>query len=100
MIEVITVTTAPTSLRELIDTARGTEIEGLISVRQLQMKVAQDVTDIVYIAEPDTANPVRALDAAESEWTMAMPVRKLDDILLHTGAGNVSVEVIIGQSTI
>jgi len=100
MIEVLTVTTTPTSLRDLIETARSITLPDLVSVRQLIMKVAQDVTDIVYLEDPDTVTPVRALDPAESEWSVAFPVRKLDDVILSSGAGDVEVEIIIGQSTI
>jgi len=94
IIETITVTTTPTSLKALIETARGTTLllkscQGII--------IRNDSGVIILGSDPETDTPITLLDPAVPQNFESHIATNIGRTLLSVGAGTAVVGVVISQ---
>lgn len=95
IIETISVTTTPTSLKDLIVATGRTDLGNKqYNTRSVSFRVAEDATEIVYASESDTVNPVILLNPATAQPYESHLDSNINTTLLHASA-NVTVGVII-----
>ena len=101
IIETITVTTTPTSIKDLIETARGGALTGSTTrVDSMLFEVPTDSTGVVKIEQSDgeTNTPVTLLDAANTRWAASFPAFKLEEVLLSVASGTQAVGILAPQN--
>ncbi len=99
--EKITVTTTPTSIKDLIDTARGSSSN--VPAKCVGIELRYDITEsaVVSIADPNSVNSAIILDAA-NETLVRTRFRQFDivQVLLSCSANTVEVHVIVEQELV
>ncbi len=101
IVEKVTVTTTPTTLKALIETARGSGVTS--KATDMTIRYNEDETALVYMSDPNTsaANRALVLDAQTEEIVQfTAPIFNLEKVLLNTNSGTVEVDLIISQKVI
>lgn len=98
--EQITVTDTPTSIKALIETARsGASVPAKASGVMLRYDV--DETAVVSLTDAGSSTGAVVLDAnTESLFSTAFSATNIEQILLATASGTVTVHVIVEQRRI
>ena len=97
IIETLTVTTTPTSIADLLDTARGTTRakNGRVSGFNFRVDIAE--TEPVLIEEADTDTAVTLLDPANGQTFGSWTDIDMRQSLLSVASGTVDVGMIASQ---
>jgi hypothetical protein len=102
--EQITVTTTPTSIRQLIATARGTAVANIPrDCTGIQLRYASSETAIVTLTDTDHGGGSNTgavvLDAAnQSLLSASFEQYEIQNTLLNCNAGTVTVHVVITRT--
>lgn len=104
IVEQITVTTTPTSVRELLVTARPNLPEGH-SVpekgKTITLKYAEAETKVVLLSDENTTTPITALDnVTEGIRSVSIDDFSLTEALLSVASDTVAVDVIISEGRV
>ena len=97
IIETLTVTTTPTSVAALLDTARSTSRSKNGRITGYNFRVAITETEPVLVEEADTVAAVTLLDPANDQPFASFTDFDINQCLLSVGTGTVDVQVIISQ---
>ena len=91
--ETIKVSQTPTSLKVLLETARGREFRsgGQGTVRSVTFRATAAK---IYVSDSGTATPPPLIDPTEEQYFADIPVENLAGVMLHSDANDVSVYVI------
>lgn len=100
LVEKITVTTSPTSVYDLIKTARPTKSQGVSSkCKTITFKYAAAETKVVLLSDADTTTPITLLDnAMENIRAASIDDFSITEALLSVAADTVLVDIIISES--
>jgi len=100
IIEEISVTSSPTKLLDLINTARSqVSFIGNIKVSSIAYRIDSSVVEAVFCAEDDTATAIKLMDPTLDvpQLYASHEETDIDQIILSVVAGPVSVGVIASQ---
>jgi hypothetical protein len=98
IIEILTVTTTPTTISDLLETARGGARTKNGRVEGFNFRVDVSETVAVLIEESDTSAAVTLLDPANGQTFAAWTDIDMDQSLLSAASGTVDVGMIASQS--
>ena len=100
IVERVTVTTTPTSIKALIDTARGV-LNTPAKCISISLKYNALETKVVKMSDAKTANAVTILDnVTEGIPDCSFDNFDISQVLLNTTATTIGVDVIISQARI
>ncbi|MCK5602641.1 hypothetical protein KAR91_12245 [Candidatus Pacearchaeota archaeon] len=100
--EKIEVTVTPTTIRSLIETARGLAANGLLKIKCIGIMLRYDLSEtaVVTMTDPDTVNGVVVLDmAGQTLSSISLKQFDIQRVLLSASA-SVDVHVIIEQTLV
>ena len=97
IIETITVTTTPTSILALLNTARSTTRAKNNLVDSIMFRIDSTSTKVVSIEEVDTDTAVTLLDPANTQPFAAFEAFNLEESLLSVDSATVAVGIIASQ---
>ncbi len=104
IIEKVTVTDTPTSVKELITTARPNLPDGHTipeKCKTITVKYAATETAVVLLSDEDTTTPITLLDNVTEKYKFSsIDDFSLTEALLSVASGTVLVDVIISENIV
>ena len=97
IIGTLTVTTTPTTIFDLVETARGTDLNKSDAITEALFRTPSIGTAKIYIEETGTATAVTLLDPADGQAFASYSDFDLKQCLLSSESGSVSVGIVASQ---
>lgn len=101
VVERVEITTTPTSIKALIDTARGSDSNVPAKCKRIVLKYLPSETAVVSLSDGSTVNSVIVLDnVTEGIGDSSFDDFVIDRVFLRTDTGTVNIDIIISQNRV